>query len=189
MNDSQIEEWREIPSGKTFYEASTLGRIRSVDRITTKRNRWGQERPYTVRGRVLTPWFDNSGYFVVYLCGDGRREAINVHRLICETFCEKPNGKEFVNHRDCNKSNNHFLNLEWCTQSENMAHAVATKLMAETKKSVTAISKDGAVTLFFDSIAEAAIAMGNLKKRRNVWSALMGAIPSAYGFNWHFNAA
>jgi hypothetical protein len=131
---------------------------------------------------------DGAGYFVVYQCGDGRRQAVNVHRLIAEAFCAHPNGKDFVNHLDGDRSNNRSSNLEWCTREENMAHAADTELM-KTRKQVTAVSKDGAVTLFFKSIAEAAITMGGPLRSRNISSALHKSIPSAYGFIWKFHMA
>lgn len=46
-----------------------------------------------------------------------------VHRMVAETFLEKIEGKDFVNHLDGNKQNNKVDNLEWCTRSENMQHA------------------------------------------------------------------
>lgn len=46
-----------------------------------------------------------------------------VHRMVAETFLDKEDGKDFVNHKDGNKKNNHVNNLEWCTRSENMQHA------------------------------------------------------------------
>lgn len=156
--------------------------------MSTKLSRWGHEVKYTVRGRVLALWKDGSGYLVVYQCGEGRRQAVNVHRLVAETFCSRQDGKDFVNHLDGDRTNNHSSNLEWCTREENMAHAADTGLM-QTRQPVTAVSKDGAVTLFFKSISEAAAAMGGTQRRRNILAAIQGAIPSAYGFNWHFHTA
>lgn len=46
-----------------------------------------------------------------------------VHRVIAETFLEKEKEKNFINHKDGNKTNNNIDNLEWCTRSENIRHA------------------------------------------------------------------
>lgn len=48
-----------------------------------------------------------------------------VHRLVAEAFVEKPkdwNESWTVNHKDLNKENNHWSNLEWVTLSENHQH-------------------------------------------------------------------
>lgn len=48
-----------------------------------------------------------------------------VHRIVCETFIPNPDNKPYVNHKDCNKSNNCADNLEWVFPKENCEHAVA----------------------------------------------------------------
>lgn len=53
---------------------------------------------------------------------------VRVHRLVAYLYCPNPDNKPHVNHIDGNKSNNHYSNLEWCTQSENMIHAYDTGL-------------------------------------------------------------
>lgn len=47
-----------------------------------------------------------------------------VHVLVAQAFCENPDPirKRFVNHKDKNRSNNHWTNLEWVTHLENCAH-------------------------------------------------------------------
>lgn len=58
------------------------------------------------------------GYVLIGMCGKLRL----LHRIVASTFLEKPDGKDFCNHKDGNKENNSVNNLEWCTHQENMQH-------------------------------------------------------------------
>ena len=92
----------EIDSEK--FKVSSLGRIRLLDGMITQGSLSGR-------------------YFRV-----GRRHLnFQVHRLVALTFCLKEQGKNYVNHIDGNPTNK-ASNLEWCTQKENMQHAVSYKL-------------------------------------------------------------
>ena len=51
-----------------------------------------------------------------------------VHRLVAYHFCEGYKEELVVNHKDGNKQNNHYLNLEWVTKPENDLHAYANNL-------------------------------------------------------------
>lgn len=47
-----------------------------------------------------------------------------VHQLVIHHFiCPKPNKQYEVNHKDLNKNNNHYTNLEWVTHQQNILHA------------------------------------------------------------------
>jgi hypothetical protein len=76
------------------------------------------------RIRALKPWGNGIGYLKVNLYKDGKQHKRYVHRLVAEAFISNPENKPNVNHRDCNLRNNRADNLEWCTQSENILHAV-----------------------------------------------------------------
>ena len=77
------------------------------------------------RKRKLKQYQNDLGYMKVNLYGlDGKCKKKYVHRLVAEAFLPNPEGKPNVNHIDCNVKNNHFKNLEWCTQSENIRYAV-----------------------------------------------------------------
>ena len=49
----------------------------------------------------------------------GKRMDKYIHRLVAEYFIHNPFNKKYVNHKDCNRSNNHYTNLEWVTAKEN----------------------------------------------------------------------
>ena len=47
-----------------------------------------------------------------------------VARAFIENYKSEGRGKgKSVNHKDGNKLNNHYSNLEWCTHTENMLHS------------------------------------------------------------------
>ena len=102
-----MEKWRDIPGYEGFYQVSDLGNIRSI-RFNKIRN--------------MKSW-DSHGYRAVELCMNNNRYTVGIHRLVALTFIPNPENKPEVNHKDRNKSNNNVENLEWVTQSENVAHA------------------------------------------------------------------
>ena len=67
---------------------------------------------------------NSNGYLIVTL--DGKQ--LSVHRLVALHFLPNPYNYSQVNHKDGNKLNNHYSNLEWCTAKQNMQHAFGTGL-------------------------------------------------------------
>ncbi len=82
------------------------------------------------RNRRISPFHKKGvngerSYLRASLSKDGRKKKFFVHRLVANAYLGSPISEAFfVNHKDGNKLNNHFSNLEWVTMSENQIHAV-----------------------------------------------------------------
>jgi hypothetical protein len=121
------ERWKPISGYEGRYEVSHLGRVRSVD-VLVPYTHWrsGARLQRLKKGKLLPVQAINSGYLIVHLHKDNRREAKTVHRLVAEAFVSGA-GKE-VNHRDGVKTHNVCANLEWTSSRGNHDHAVDTGL-------------------------------------------------------------
>jgi hypothetical protein len=115
------EEWRDIPGLEGAYQASSLGRIRSM----TRRGRTCYGATRMLQGHVLTTSGGKRGYVRV---PPNIADTQFVHRLVAMAFIPNPKRLPVVNHKDGNKANNRPENLEWCTQGENVRHAFSTGL-------------------------------------------------------------
>lgn len=71
---------------------------------------------------VVPDTSNRSGYVRVTMYKPSRTRHL-LHRLVAEHFLEKKGGDMVVNHKDGNKKNNHYMNLEWVSRSENEKHA------------------------------------------------------------------
>ena len=112
MADGEI--WAAVLGYEGLYEVSNLGRVRSL--------------PHTVKhfcglreslGRILNPVVTGLWYFAVDLCKNGRRKKVLVHRLVADAFIPGKFDGAQVNHKDENKANNRYDNLEWCSAKYN----------------------------------------------------------------------
>ena len=112
------EIWRDVPGYEGYYQASNLGRIKSLERIV-KHNCGG---PKKLKERVLKGYVNRYGYVIISLCKKGRSKSHSVHRLIISAFIGESNLQ--VNHIDGVKTNNNIENLEYVTLQENISHAV-----------------------------------------------------------------
>lgn len=104
-------EWRAIPGYEGFYEVSSCGLVRSVDRTDIA----GRYRP-----GVLLSQGDDRGYRFVRLSKDREQRVIKVHALVVITFIGQcPPGHE-VDHINGVRSDNRLVNLEYVTHLENV---------------------------------------------------------------------
>lgn len=192
-----MEEWRDIKGYEGLYQVSSLGRVRSLDRILFQRNRWGTITSKKIKGRIRRANVTNSGYLYLPLCKNRNSYCAKIHRLVAQAFIPNPNGYQEVNHKDGNKLNNTVENLEWCTHSQNHIHAVKMGLAnldyvrSFHKKRVRQIdAKTGRIIKVWNSIKEAGKSLSNSKNPDNpIWCCLHGlrATNTAYGYRWEYD--
>lgn len=127
--------WIPISGYEGYYELSLTGRVRSLSRtIFTKKGL------RSVKGKLLSPKSNGSGYLFVVLCKKGNKACQYLHRLVARGFIPNPYNKPQVNHINGDKTDNRVVNLEWVTAQENSCHAHRKGLyynIAELKRLIT----------------------------------------------------
>ena len=109
MEDNEI--WKDIPFLKGYYQASNIGRIKSLKREKVV-NQYSSE-------TVLKQRKGRDGYMIVNISVNNKCKTYKVHRLVAAAFLENPQNLPQVNHKDENKMNNVVSNLEWCSSKYN----------------------------------------------------------------------
>ena len=111
LKDKEI--WKDIPGFEGKYQASTFGRIRSLDVVKDYVNFKGTYCKQRKPGKVLKPYPQAGGYMTVTLYDDGIENFMFVHRLLALTFLENEKNMKIVSFKDGNKYNITLDNLCW----------------------------------------------------------------------------
>jgi hypothetical protein len=106
------EVWGRHPDF-TRYEFSNHGNFRNI-----------------INGYHYKHSLNDDGYVRVALFNDkkNKKVPVRIHRIVGMLFLEPVEGKHDINHKDGNKTNNYFENLEWVTTQENIQHSIDTGL-------------------------------------------------------------
>ena len=109
MSKTNIEEWRNVNGYEDIYQVSSKGRIKRVN-----------------SGKILKDYVNSGGYRITTLSRNSVVKTVYTHMLVAEAFlgqnicCSTCGQKMEINHKDRNKNNNHFNNLEYVSHAENM---------------------------------------------------------------------
>lgn len=161
MSSGNKEIWKKIEDYD--YIVSNFGRIKNL-----KNNNF------------LKPQDNRNGYLKVCLSKHGKVKQFLMHRLVAELFIDNPNNLPQVNHKDENKKNNNFSNLEWCTKKYNMNCG---KLKNFHKKEI-AKYENGYFKYKYNSLKEAA-EINNLSKS-SISRCCKGLQKTYVGFTWKY---
>ena len=164
------EELRPVKGFEELYLVSNFGRVWSL-----------------ISKRFLAPRPLPVGYLRVQIKG----KDYYIHRLVAEAFLPNKDNLPMVNHKDFNKSNNNLNNLEWCTASHNIRHAVGSDATVKGQKErvkkisipVVQLSIEGEFIQEFPSLRVAGTTLGF--DNTNIAHACRED-RLAYGFRWKF---
>jgi len=119
--DESTEEWRPV-EGFPSYEVSSLGRVRSLDRVYEVESIQGKRTTFT--GKAISPFKNKNGYMSFSFCVCGKKTKAFVHRVVCKAFKgPAPSSEHQVNHINGVRDDNRAENLEWLTAKQNAQHS------------------------------------------------------------------
>lgn len=105
MHEQEI--WKTVEGFGGAYKVSNFGNL-----IMFYQGRWQPKSSYIT----------NAGYLQTTLQRNGVKRRSGIHQLVAEAFVEGWFKGAEVNHKDLNKLNNKWNNLEWVSRKENQKH-------------------------------------------------------------------
>ena len=181
MINNEEEIWRTHPEIEKI-EVSTFGKVRTLDRVVSS-----EKRTQFIKGQVLKQNVINNGYLQVQFRVNGKRIHKLVHRLVAETFLSNHDNLPYVNHKDCDTTNNNVDNLEFCTASYNRRYQEKFGISSSEARGhpLFAVNLSTLEVSHFRAQIEASRLLG--VDRRNINKVIKGKYKQTGGF-WFTNA-
>ena len=99
------EIWKDIPGYEGLYKVNTIGEI------------WTEKYKKKLKYSI-----SNDGYKQYNLHKDKKAHIMTAHKAAALAFIPNPNNLPLINHKDENKLNCYYENLEWCTYQYNVTY-------------------------------------------------------------------
>ncbi len=156
-NAMKIEVWRSIPPIPA-YEASSEGRIRSLDRRLPMLSRWGTACERFYAGRILRLKPKPNGWGGYYYCfyTDGN-VYWQVNRAVCWAFHgAPPTSVHEAAHLNGVSTDDRLSNLKWVTPAENAAHKAGHGTDSAGDKNASAVLREECIPAIIIAYSEGA---------------------------------
>jgi hypothetical protein len=155
----------------------------------------------------MKPIQNNLGYIHVFITkGVASPLWVFTHTLVALKYIgEPPTDKHEIDHKDNNRANNHYSNLEWVTKSENHLRAykngkdhywlnkhrpspnIAALMLMAGAKNKKILYKSAAQDIIFNSIEEAASRLNTYRKK--IYNSIRDGRPVQGGILSYYNDA
>lgn len=162
------EIWKDIEGYEGLYQINNFGSVKSL-----------------IRNIILkTNQFSEYDFVVLYKNGKGKIKKI--HRLVAENFIDNPRNLECVNHKDENKRNNNYKNLEWCDKKYNCNYGNRNEKMSKTKSKYKIMQKDknGKIIKIWENMKK--LENDTFYKKENIRKCCQNRYKQAYGYKWQY---
>lgn len=186
-----MEIWKPVPDYEGHYEVSTMGRVRSVDKVVKHPRNPNMELPK--KGRILKYELDKYGYPVVTLCKESKTRTFKIHRLVAFAFIPNPDNLPQIDHINNKKYDNRPENLRWCTTKQNSTWRSAYYGFGHNAKHDVLCKETGKVFKGTYAAAYWLISERKTDKTTNyntvakgIRTACVGKTKSAYRFHWAY---
>lgn len=130
------EIWKAVVGFEGFYEVSSLGRVRSLDRLTTQKTKGGAYQTRRFKGKILSPALNRKRYNYRYvgLIVQGQQTLRRVAVLVAAAFIGPRPCGSVTCHVNGVSTDDRAENLRYDTPKNNTADMAVhgTKLMGET---------------------------------------------------------
>jgi len=150
------KKWKDIIGYESIYQISNFGEVKVFSRVVSN-----GVRDRVMPGKIMKPVLSN-GYYKVGLVKENVRIGMLIHRLVALHFIDNPENKPTVNHKDGNKLNNFFDNLEWATQAEQVQHSYRTGLQTPNNTRLVINLQTG---IFYDSLIDASKSITHIQHK------------------------
>ena len=177
MENFRNEIWKDIPNYEGLYQASNLGRIKSLERTDVLGRR--------LKEKILKPQINRSGYYQVGLWKNSNEKFYLVHRLVWIAFNGQiPEGLQ-VNHISERKSENRLSNLNLMTSKENTNYGTGIERRTKSKsKPVLQFTLEDILIKEYPSIKQAERETGF--SHQNICACCNGKYKTTHGFKWKY---
>ncbi len=176
------EVWKDIKGFEGYYQISNYGRVKSLSRpvYLVGSGIFHRFKKETIK----KPKIDKDGYECVTLSVNGYDKTFAIHRLVALHFLTVPDDylEKEINHKDYNRRNNYYENLEWVTHKDNVQYSSeqgrycceGVKNSRSRKIVIEKSNEDENFYMKFDSITECAKWMidNNICKATSILGAL-----------------
>lgn len=162
------EYWKPVVGYEGHYQVSNFGRVKSI--------KFGKE--------IILKQKIKGGYYCVNLSKNNKVKTYLVHRLVAEAFISNPDNLPQVNHKDEDKTNNIYTNLEWCDAKYNTNFGTCIERRSKKKsKPVLQYDLEGNFIREWKSVTECGM---NGFNQGNVAACCRGELKKYKDFIWKY---